>query len=130
MKSWEGNMNTVKERQNISVLMGFEPWCQVPLSVELQCQDAPSMGDIQSLKSEGHIQSPMCEKPTDYIAATTSHEVMCHPSLLSTFREPAFKCVDHMMQFTCLPLTDTARTCSNGISRNGNQEGECSKLSC
>lgn len=26
MKSWGGTMNTVKERQNISVLMGFEPW--------------------------------------------------------------------------------------------------------
>lgn len=58
------------------------------LSPGAQCQDAPSMGDIQSLKSEGHIQSSMCEKPTDYIAATTSHEIMCHPSYFPHLGNP------------------------------------------
>lgn len=75
MESWEGNMDTVKGRQNISVLMGFEPWMSSS-SVELQCQDALSMGDIQSLKSEGHIQS-LCVKNLQTILLLLHHMRSC-----------------------------------------------------
>lgn len=75
MESWGGNTNTVEACQNISVLMGFEPWMSSS-SVELQCQDAPSMGDIQSLKSEGHIQS-LCVRNPQTILSLLHHMRSC-----------------------------------------------------